>query len=165
MPDGRSEGAGGEEEPVENRPAPFYGARGAAGAAGRVLVIDDASLVRELVKAALEKGGYAVTEAADGIDGVRLFREGRFDIVITDLILPRMDGLEVITGIKKEDPGAKIIAISSGGLSASGKSVKYLLSVAERLGASGSLLKPFTGEQILGAVRDILKDKGPAGEA
>ncbi|MGK7345430.1 MAG: response regulator [Candidatus Nitrospinota bacterium M3_3B_026] len=131
---------------------------------GRVLVIDDASLVRELVRWTLEKESYAVTEAADGIDGVRLFRESRFDLVITDLILPRMDGLEVITDIKREDPGAKIIAISSGGLSARGKSVNYLLSVAERLGANRSLLKPFTGEQILGAVRDLLTDTDTAGK-
>jgi two-component system sensor histidine kinase and response regulator WspE len=68
----------------------------------RVLVIDDSLTVRELEKKLLQSRGYEVEIAVDGMDGWNAVRTGHFDLVITDIDMPRMDGIEVVTLIKKD---------------------------------------------------------------
>jgi two-component system, chemotaxis family, sensor histidine kinase and response regulator WspE len=76
------------------------GMAGAARQAKRVLVVEDSLTVRELERKLLEKRGYAVTVAVDGMDGWNALRSGHYDLVITDVDMPRMDGIELATKIK-----------------------------------------------------------------
>ena len=76
----------------------------------KVLVIDDEKGVREMVRRMLESEHHTILEAADGIDGVKVFQEEQPDVVVTDIIMPNADGLEVIQRILKINPQAKIVA-------------------------------------------------------
>jgi CheY-like chemotaxis protein len=114
-----------------------------------VLVADDAPDVREAVRTWLEQLGHKVTTAANGNEAGRLLAHCHYDVVITDIIMPNGDGLEVIVEAKKNDSTVRIVAMSDGG--------RYLppadcLRVAKGLGAHVTLLKPFTREQLLQAV-------------
>ncbi|WP_363797378.1 hybrid sensor histidine kinase/response regulator [Lysobacter firmicutimachus] len=68
----------------------------------RVLVVDDSLTVRELERKLIESGGYAVEVAVDGMDGWNAVRSGHFDLVVTDIDMPRMDGIELVSLIKKD---------------------------------------------------------------
>ena len=68
----------------------------------RVLVVDDSLTVRELERKLLDRQGYRVEVAVDGIDGWNMLRGGRFDLVITDIDMPRMDGIELVSTIRKD---------------------------------------------------------------
>ena len=80
-----------------------------------VLVIDDEAMIRLTLTAYLEDSGYRVLEAADGEEGVELFRRLHPDIVLTDLRMPKLDGLGVIAVIKAESPATPVIAITGTG--------------------------------------------------
>jgi two-component system, chemotaxis family, sensor histidine kinase and response regulator WspE len=86
------------------------GAQGAARERKRVLVVEDSLTVRELERKLLEKRGYAVTVAVDGMDGWTTLRHGRYDLVITDVDMPRMDGIELVTMIRS-DPQLKHVPV------------------------------------------------------
>ncbi|MFA6960698.1 MAG: hybrid sensor histidine kinase/response regulator [Opitutaceae bacterium] len=76
----------------------------------RVLVVDDSLTVRELERKLLASHGYEVEIAVDGMDGWNAVRTGRFNLVVTDIDMPRMDGIELVTLIKK-DPGTKVLPV------------------------------------------------------
>src|SRR5689334_17772053 len=80
-----------------------------------ILVIDDDEGVREALRRQLERVGYRVRLATDGADGLANMRERAPDVVITDIIMPRLNGVEVIAAIRREFPSVRIIAISGGG--------------------------------------------------
>ena len=80
----------------------------------RVLVIEDDVQVGDLLKQVLERMGHKVWHAVDGEDGVRQFTEGQFDLIITDILMPRKGGVEVIKDLIRLEPEVKIIAISGG---------------------------------------------------
>lgn len=100
-----------------------------------VLVIDDDSLVRMTLVAYLEDSGYTVLEAADGEEGVELFRKEMPDIVLTDLRMPKLDGFGVIAAIRAISPATPVVAITGTGDPAAATE-------ALRLGAKGFLTKP-----------------------
>ena len=79
---------------------------------GRILLIDDDSKIRKLFVQKLAARGYEIIEACDGKQGLKLYRENRPDLVITDLVMPEKEGIETITELKREFPKVKIIAIS-----------------------------------------------------
>src|SRR5215475_4719481 len=98
----------------------------------RVLVLEDDPAVRSLVVAALTSNGHEVMQAADGRAGLRVFDANRFDLVITDILMPDTDGLAFIGKIREQGSPVKIIAISGGG----GALYKEdALHAAKRLGA------------------------------
>jgi len=78
----------------------------------KILLIDDEPLVRNLLKQVLEKAGHIVIEAVNGLEGVRSFREGQFDLVITDHGMPVMNGLDAAFRIKKQKPNIPVILIT-----------------------------------------------------
>jgi DNA-binding response OmpR family regulator len=78
----------------------------------QILVIDDEPLVRRLLKQVLEKRGHTVTEAGNGQEGVRCFRENNIDLVITDHGMPVMNGLDAAFRIKKQKPGTPVLLIT-----------------------------------------------------
>ena len=118
-----------------------------------ILIIDDEPQIRSMLKLMLERDGYEVVEAPDGIEGIRVYRQNPADLIITDLIMPNKDGIGMIIDLKKEFPDVKIIAMSGGGLN---KPDGYLEG-AKKLGAARTLTKPIDREEMLRAVKNTLK--------
>jgi CheY-like chemotaxis protein len=119
-----------------------------------ILLIEDDSQTRKLLKRMLNSAGYNVHEAADGREGVRLFEQNPADLVITDLVMPEQEGIETIRLLKQIVADVKIIAISGGGRIGP----ENYLSMAERLGAQRSLKKPIKREDLLTAVKEVLQE-------
>lgn len=112
-----------------------------------ILVIDDEETIRVLLRSALEAAGYEVTEAANGRDGLELYRHRPTDLVITDILMPKLNGLDMLLELTREFLHAKVIAISGAG------GEKNVLDVAKLLGARQTFQKPFSMPQLLDAVR------------
>jgi CheY-like chemotaxis protein len=118
----------------------------------RILVIEDDEMVRTSVAKILVLMGHTVVEARDGKEGLALFSESGADLVITDLVMPEKEGLEVMMEIKRTHPATRIIAISGGGRRGPGD----LLRIAKHLGAAKVLSKPFSFEGFKAAVTEVL---------
>jgi len=118
-----------------------------------ILVIDDESAVRRSLRRMLERAGHTVLEASDGRAGLTLFQQHRPELSIIDIIMPDMDGIEIIIEMRRERPQAKIIAISGGGQTQG----LHFLDMAKKLGAVEALAKPFRAEQLLEAVDRALQ--------
>jgi two-component system response regulator (stage 0 sporulation protein F) len=112
-----------------------------------ILIIDDDDLIRVLLRSALEEAGYEVTEAANGRQGLELYRHRPTDLVITDIVMPEINGLDMLLALTREFLHAKVIAISGAG------EEKNVLDVAKLLGARQTFQKPFSVPDLLGAVR------------
>jgi YesN/AraC family two-component response regulator len=126
-----------------------------------ILIIDDEPQIRSMIRLILERAGYSVMEAADGVEGIRRFRENPVNLIITDLIMPNKDGIGMIIELKKEFPDAKIIAMSGGGLN---RPEGYLRG-AQKLGAACTLSKPINRQELLRVVKDTLESKSEASPA
>jgi CheY-like chemotaxis protein len=121
---------------------------------GRILVIDDDDQVRSMLKHTLEKEGHQVTEAADGKTGLRLFQQMETpDLVITDIIMPEIGGIDTILALRSQNPDVKIIAISGGGTE---RGSDVCLDFAERIGAQLTLEKPIRHQALLDAIKKML---------
>ena len=105
----------------------------------RILVIDDEEPIRRLLARALVGEGHEVIEAKDGREALQLHLATPAELVITDIIMPEQDGLEVIMALKRKAPGIKVIAMSGGGRFGQTEA----LHMAEPLGAFATLRKPF----------------------
>ncbi len=114
----------------------------------RLLVIDDDPLVRATLVAILEGAGYAVTEANDGHHGLAIFDTVQPDLVITDIVMPEVEGIETIRQMRLKAPTLPILAISGGGR---GTAPDYLR-MAQRLGATDVLAKPFEADDLVAVV-------------
>ncbi len=119
----------------------------------RILLVDDDLLVSETLSAILRRAGYVITTAVNGNAGLKELQSQEFDLVITDIMMPRMDGIETILAIRRHNPLQKIIAISGGSLEVDLDYLKY----AEKLGADGILYKPINTEQLLTMVGPLLQ--------
>ena len=119
----------------------------------RVLIIDDEAPIRSMLKLMLERDGYEVAEAPDGMEAIRIYRQNPADLIITDLIMPNQDGIGMIIALKKEFPDVKIIAMSGGGLN---KPEGYLKG-AKKLGAACTLTKPIDRDEMLRAIKEVLQ--------
>jgi DNA-binding response OmpR family regulator len=86
---------------------------GAQAAAPRILVIDDDRYVRTLLCDLLEAWGYEVHAAGDGREGLALFSPGRYDVVLTDLGMPGITGLDVVAGVRDRDPKVSVIMFTA----------------------------------------------------
>jgi DNA-binding response OmpR family regulator len=115
----------------------------------KILVIDDDELVRRTVMKILRSDGHEVVCAADGSAGMALFRTEAPEMVITDIIMPEQEGIETILAIRRENPRARIIAISGGGQFGNVE----VLKMAQLLGADDIIAKPFRAHDLLSAVR------------
>ncbi len=115
----------------------------------RILVVDDEHFMRNFMRRVLERAGHEVDEADGGHEAMERLRESKFDVLLTDLLMPTGRGMESITACRREFPDTAIIAISA---------VGAYLSIAERLGARRTLEKPFNNRELLDAV-DACLDK------
>ena len=120
----------------------------------RILIIDDDTSVRAVIKGALSDAGYEVLEAADGKEGLKSYQNSPTDLVITDLVMPEKEGIETIIELRREFPTVKVIAISGGNRYGSDSN----LGMAGRLGARRTLTKPFKIPELLEAVRGVLEE-------
>ncbi len=127
----------------------------------RVLVIDDDQAIRKLIRTILGKEGFEILEAAGGKEGLRLFDPRSIDAVITDVLMPEIDGLAVIRQIRQQYPLTPIVALSGGGRVLT---PEVSLGVAKKVGAFQSLAKPFTRSELLRAVRAVLEDADDDGQ-
>lgn len=114
-----------------------------------ILVADDEEGIRNLLQHWLSRAGHEVVCVDCGQEASRLIRTRRFDVVITDIVMPEGDGFELISEFRKTLPEARIIAISGGG--------QYLdrdacLRIARGLGAHAVVMKPFNWEQVRAAI-------------
>ena len=123
--------------------------------ARRILLIDDDELLREAIGDLLESDGYAVVSAGAGEAGLAMFRTVRPDLVITDLTMPELNGLDIVRALSREVPRPRIIVISGGA-----ERLDSLSSLrrAQALGADRILEKPFRAKSLLEMVNAILKE-------
>ncbi|HKS28706.1 MAG TPA: PAS domain S-box protein [Pyrinomonadaceae bacterium] len=121
----------------------------------RVLVVDDEESIREITRGTLETFGYRVLVAGDGTEAVALYAENKddIDIVLTDMMMPFMDGPATIRALQRLNPRVKIIAAS--GLAAQDKAAE-----AQSVGVKTFLPKPYTAEKLLTTLAELLKQDG-----
>jgi|WetSurMetagenome_2_1015567.scaffolds.fasta_scaffold89800_3 DNA-binding response OmpR family regulator len=118
-----------------------------------ILVIDDDEDVRSCIRNILEHSGYSVLEAENGKVGIDICRHNPVDLVIVDLFMPEKEGIETIIELRKEYADLKILAISGG---IPGYGPDHFLHIAQKLGADGTLDKPFNMQQLLSKVENLL---------
>jgi DNA-binding NtrC family response regulator len=121
-------------------------------AKGRILVIDDEAIVRTSCSRTLVPEGYEVKLAQNGVEGLRLLGEERFDLVLTDLKMPDMDGIEVLRKIKEDWNLTEVIIIT--GYQTVDTAVKAI-----KLGAFDYIEKPFTPDKLISAVTAAFANK------
>ena len=118
-----------------------------------ILVVDDDQDIRELLRLVLEEAEHTVFEATNGDQAMRFARETPVDLIITDILMPERDGLEVIRQMRRENPLIKIIALTGGG--------SYLglemLETAKDFGAVETLSKPVDIHQLIEAVEKSIQ--------
>jgi CheY-like chemotaxis protein len=122
----------------------------ATACATRILVVDDEKPVRDIIAYTLCNEGYQVVAAANGNEAMDLARMMRFDLVITDMVMPEKEGIETIMELRAQAPGIRIIAMSGGQPGEAGD----FLPLAKTLGAVAVLRKPFDMETFLGTVKE-----------
>jgi len=118
----------------------------------RILVVDDEPLVCEMLQVFLSRVGHHVVIAHDGKRAIHAIEDGPIDLVIADIVMPEKDGLEIITQLKTDRPGLKVIAISGGSRIGNFD----FLSMAKALGACATFYKPLDNRELLGAVERCL---------
>ncbi|MFM1859214.1 MAG: Response regulator MprA [Pseudomonadota bacterium] len=118
-----------------------------------ILLADDEDLLREGVREILETADYQVIEARDGEEALAQFAVSNIDLVITDVVMPNMDGVDFVTRLRETFPDVPILTISGGSRVVS---ARFGLDSALLSGANASLTKPFTAKQLLEKVQQLL---------
>jgi two-component system chemotaxis response regulator CheY len=118
----------------------------------KILIIDDSNMSRQLFKKALGEE-HEYIEVADGMSGLERYFLEKPDLVVLDLTMPGMDGMEVLNQLKKIDPNVRVIVGTADVQDASRLE-------AEKLGAAGFVLKPFTPEDVKQAVNEAMSKEG-----
>ena len=121
----------------------------------RILVVDDDEFVRLMLRFTLTDAGYEVQEASNGREALKAYADHPADVVILDILMPEMEGLETIQRLKQSDPDVKIIAVSGGGRP---EAVEHLR-LAESLGTVRTFYKPLDNGKLHAALRDLLGDE------
>jgi YesN/AraC family two-component response regulator len=119
-----------------------------------ILVVDDEPMIREGLKVALEMEGHRALTASDGNEALKIVDESKPQLVITDIIMPESDGIEIICTLKNSNPDIKILAISGGGRI----SARDHLKIAKQLGATGVLAKPFSTEELICEINKLFEE-------
>ncbi|WP_294198819.1 response regulator [uncultured Sphingomonas sp.] len=116
-----------------------------------ILTVDDSASLRMAIRIALTGAGYAVTEAVDGADGLAKATGTRFDMIVTDLNMPNMDGLSMIRALRQQpaQAGIPIIFLST-------ESDADMKAQAKAAGATGWLVKPFQPDQLIRVAQKVL---------
>jgi CheY-like chemotaxis protein len=121
-------------------------------ASASILIIDDDAAVIRTLSLILTRAGYQVSTVNSGRKGLELLTQNGFDLVLTDIIMPELDGIEAIRRIRTDHPGLRIIAMSGGGQIDKAD----FLHMAEALGADRVLEKPVRSERLLELVGTVM---------
>ncbi|MDA3955885.1 response regulator [Oceanispirochaeta sp.] len=119
----------------------------------KILIVDDSRTVRESLKFFLTEGGYEVIEGTDGQDALNVVTGQNCDLVITDVNMPNMDGLTLISKLRqmKEFKFTPILVLTT-------ESQQSIMEKGKELGATGWIVKPFDNEKVMGVIRKVLGD-------
>lgn len=126
-----------------------------------ILLVDDDADVRDALCHVLGRAGFSVRSAGNGADAIAALRKSGADIVITDIIMPLLDGVETIHAIREEFPNIRIIAISGGGNVGAGEfqpqaiTTSAYLAAASKFGADAILAKPFETAELLIVIQQL----------
>ena len=116
----------------------------------KIMLVDDAAFMRMTIKNVLTKMGYTnLLEASDGAQAVELYEKENPDLVIMDITMPNMDGIQALQAIKSKDPGAKVIMCSAMGQEA-------MVVEAVQAGIKDFIVKPFKEDRLMKTVNSIL---------
>lgn len=128
------------------------------GSLKKILVVDDDNFILEIVSLALmEKGDYAVKKAHNGQEALDYMKQENFDLVITDIIMPEIDGIKFIDEIRKENKNIPVIVMSGGD---DGGEVDQYINFAGYF-ANETLTKPFSKDDLHHAVSLVIDNKDP----
>jgi DNA-binding NtrC family response regulator len=116
-----------------------------------ILVVDDEPALREILSQVLTDAGHRVVGAGNGKEASKALTTGAFDVVLTDVIMPEKDGMQVISELRKKFPEVRIIAMSGGGHVPRDQYLK----IAKGLGAHAVLEKPFANQKLLDTVESL----------
>jgi DNA-binding response OmpR family regulator len=118
-----------------------------------ILLVDDTPELRKTIERLLTGAGHAVTSAENGAAALRELDRATFDVIVTDIVMPDMEGLELIRKVRKTQPSLPIIAMSGGGRG----STEDYLALAANFGAAKTLEKPFALEALKAAIDEVLR--------
>jgi DNA-binding response OmpR family regulator len=145
---------------------PNSAAPGAPRTPTRLLLVDDELGVRASMARVLEHAGFSVRLADNAEQAIAALRSEGAALMITDIIMPRQNGVELIEAVRQEFPGTAVLAISGGGnfwqqgYKPEAITTSAYLLAAERAGADGVIAKPFETAELLAAVRGVLAKRG-----
>jgi len=122
----------------------------------RILVIDDEPHIRTLVEAFLSQDGHEVDLAVNGKEGLTLIERNHYDLLLTDVVMPEKDGLELIMDLKGRVPRIRVIVMSGGGTRLN---IQNYLEMARLLGADRVLPKPLDFLKLQNAVKEVLEEQ------
>lgn len=120
----------------------------------RILIIDDDPAIRDLARHFLKGAGYDADTAQNGRQGLDLIREGGIDLVVTSVIMPQLDGIELMLALRELNADIPVIALSGAG---GGLSTRDNLEIAAAFGSAGALAKPFSRDRLIKAVSRALE--------
>lgn len=124
-------------------------------ARSRILVVEDSAIVRLSVAGYLESQGFTVTQAENGRVAIRALDQGNFDLIVTDVLMPEMDGIELIKAVRSSHPDAKILAMSGG---TPALPAGFVLKMIQMFQADAVLYKPFLNEELGTVVARLLDE-------
>lgn len=120
----------------------------------KILVVEDDTDVRSSLIISFRMAGFETDEATDGDEAIRMIAEGRYDLVVTDLWMPKVDGIALLKHLAAHQADQKVIAISGG---APGRApANFSVALAETYGADAVFHKPFDNDDLVDAVKDLL---------
>ena len=124
------------------------------GLAQRILIVDDASFMRTVLKDIIKSNGLAseILEAADGVEGVKMYQQVKPDLVTMDINMPRADGLQALRAILKINPKAKVVMITS-------VEEKHTVQDAMKIGARDYVVKPFDRSNVPLVLNKVMRQK------
>jgi CheY-like chemotaxis protein len=130
-------------------------------ALANILIVDDDPAVQAAVSIVLQRAGHSVVVAGDGRQGLAMFEAGDFDLLVLDIFMPGMDGLETMKLIHQQQPRIPILVISGRSMTSDLCTTPDFLKMATKLGAISSLPKPFGPAELLAAVAGCLEAARP----
>lgn len=117
-----------------------------------ILLVEDDSQLRKTIARLLSEHGFDVSEAENGRGAMQQMLRKPAGLVITDMVMPEMDGVETIVALRRHYPGIKLIAISEGGFSPA----ENCLKIARKLGAHKTFAKPLVPQELIDAIQELL---------
>lgn len=120
----------------------------------RILIVDDEESIRRMVRVILGEDEYRFSEASNGLDAQARLENEPADLILTDVIMPDCDGIELVMAIRQKLPGIKVIVMSGGGR----VRAEHYLTLAEKLGAARVFEKPFDPAALRATVKELLAE-------